>query len=222
MIEMTSVVGATVKSELYIIGFATAFDFLASLFFSDLDSFLLSLFDSDLDSDLDELSSLLDELLDELSLELLDSELLELLELDELCEELDVPVDIPVDAAELAADDAALVAAEVAADVACAVAADAAAATACCTAFATVCVTATVACGQGKLMVKSLIHACSAPVVISFAVTILYCPLYTIVVLPFASGTVTTVTLPEQGSRNVWVRVWEYAQICTMSISISA
>jgi hypothetical protein len=54
---------------------------------------------------------------------------------------------------------------------------NAAAATACCTAFATVCVTATVACGQGKLIVKSLIQACSAPVVISLDVTTLYCPL---------------------------------------------
>jgi hypothetical protein len=127
----------------------------------------------------------------------------------------DAADDAAEEAAELAADEAALVAADVAAavaaDVACAVAADAAAATACCTAFATVCVTATVACGQGKLMVKSLIQACSAPEVISFAVTTLYCPLYTTVVLPFAKGTVTTVTFPEQGSTKVWVKTCEYA-----------
>jgi hypothetical protein len=181
---------------------------LDSLFFSDLDSFLLSLFDSDLDSDL---LSPEDELL---SLELLDSELLELLELLSLVVAAGVLLaadDAVEDAAELAADDAALVAADVAAavaaEVACAVAADAAAATACCTAFATVCCTATVACGQGKLTVKSLIQACSAPVVISFAVTTLYCPLYTTVVLPLAKGTVTTVTFPLQGSTKVCVKI---------------
>jgi hypothetical protein len=82
--------------------------------------------------------------------------------------------DAAPDAAEEAADVAADVAAAVAAAVAVAVAALVAAATACDTAFDTVCCTATVACGQGKFTVKLLIHACSAPVVISFAVTILY------------------------------------------------
>lgn len=88
-----------------------------------------------------------------------------------------VAEDAAPDAAEEAADVAADVAAEVAAAVAVAVAALVAAATACDTALDTVCCTATVACGQGKLTVKSLIQACNAPEVISFAVTTLYCPL---------------------------------------------